>query len=114
MNCFTARSTPVSSSVWTWSEPVLEGADRRDHEHVVGGKSQPLVQVPGLGVPQHHLKADMVEPGAACRLDHAGDHGAADSSAARPRPDVDVGDVRRLPAAVAQHTEDEADGLAIV
>ncbi len=51
----------------------------------------------------------MFEPGVARGVDQLGEEGAADSAASRLRPHVDVRYVCGLPAAVAEHAEDEAE-----
>ena len=56
----------------------------------------------------------MVETRLTRRIDQRAEQRSPDAPPARLRPDVEVGDVRGLPAAIAEHAEDEADRAPVL
>ena len=95
-------------------ETFRECAERRHHEHVDRGEAETFVEPPRLCVAQQHLETDVVETRLTRRIDQRAEQRSPDAPPARLRPDVEVGDVRGLPAAIAEHAEDEADRAPVL
>ena len=96
------------------AEPIGKGIQRRDHKDVHGRETEPLVQAARVAVPDQHLEADVREAGGASRVEDACEQRPPDPLVACVGPHVDVGDMRRPPAAIPEGAEDEPEGATFL